>query len=184
MDATPPSLTGLTTYLLSRTGKAARGRHAEHLAARGLRLWHMAVLAALADFGPHIHRDLARRLAIDPSDIVKVVDDLAAAGWVERARDAADRRRVVVTLTGPGRRALADLQAEAVSVQDEVLAPLTAAERRTLAALLQRVFAHVYGGDDAIADAATPVTRSASGAVGDRESAPADEEQSAGADEG
>jgi MarR family transcriptional regulator, lower aerobic nicotinate degradation pathway regulator len=144
MDATPPSLLSLTTYLLSRTGKAARGRLADLLAARGLRLWHMAVLAALADFGPHIHRDLARRLAIDPSDIVKVVDDLAAAGWVERARDGADRRRVIVTLTGSGREALAELHAGAVSVQDDLLAPLNAAERDQLTALLQRVFAHAY----------------------------------------
>ena len=144
MDATPPSLLSLTTYLLSRTGKAARGRLADLLAARGLRLWHMAVLAALADFGPHIHRDLARSLAIDPSDIVKVVDDLAAAGWVERARDGADRRRVIVTLTGSGREALAELHAGAVSVQDDLLAPLNAAERDQLTALLQRVFAHAY----------------------------------------
>ncbi|WP_194920783.1 MarR family winged helix-turn-helix transcriptional regulator [Catenulispora rubra] len=140
LRAVPPSLTGLTTYLLSRTGKIARGRLAGRLAERGLRLWHHAVLAALADFGPHVQRDLAARLAIDPSDMAKIVDELAGAGNVERARDTADRRRITVTLTDAGRTLLAELEAEAVGVQDEVLAPLTENEREQLDVLLRKVF--------------------------------------------
>ncbi|GAA1243713.1 MarR family transcriptional regulator [Kitasatospora nipponensis] len=141
MDATPPSLLALTTYLLSRTGKTARGRLGARLAERELRLWHMAVLAALADFGPHVQRELAQRLAIDPSDVVKVLDDLARAGQVDRTRDTADRRRILVTLTPAGRTALGELDAEARAVQDELLAPLTAGEREQLHGLLLRVLA-------------------------------------------
>lgn len=135
----PPTLLDLSTYLLSRLGKAARGRLAERLAERGLRLWDMAVLAALADFGPQAQRDLVRRLAIDPSDLAKVADQLAAAGYVERARDQADRRRVSVSVTDAGRALLAELDAQARAVQDEVLAPLDARERRLLQELLLRV---------------------------------------------
>jgi len=140
LRAAPPSLTGLTTYLLSRTGKIARGRLAGRFAGRGLRLWHHAVLAALADFGPHVQRDLAARLAIDPSDMAKIVDELAGAGSVERARDAADRRRITVTLTDAGRTLLAELDAEAAGVQDEVLGPLDKGEREQLDVLLRKVF--------------------------------------------
>ena len=140
LRAAPPSLTGLTTYLLSRTGKIARGRLAGRFAERGLRLWHHAVLAALADFGPHVQRDLAARLAIDPSDMAKSVDELAGLGSVERARDAADRRRVTVTLTDAGRTLLAELDAEAAGVQGEVLKPLTEDERVQFDALLRKVF--------------------------------------------
>jgi DNA-binding MarR family transcriptional regulator len=139
----PPSLTALTTYLLSRTGKTARQRLAERLATRHLRLWHMAVLAALADFGPHAQRDLAQRLAIDPSDVAKAVEEIGALGYVERTRDPADRRRVTVALTEAGRAALGELNAEAEAVQDELLAPLTAAERQQLTAMLGRVFANL-----------------------------------------
>jgi MarR family transcriptional regulator, lower aerobic nicotinate degradation pathway regulator len=141
LRALPPSLTGLTTYLLSRTGKIARNRLAGRFAERGLRLWHHAVLAALADFGPHVQRDLAVRLAIDPSDMAKIVDELAGAGAVERARDTADRRRVSVALTEPGRTLLAELDAQAQEVQDEVLGPLGAAERDQLNTLLAKMFA-------------------------------------------
>jgi MarR family transcriptional regulator, lower aerobic nicotinate degradation pathway regulator len=145
MDAmdrtTPPTLAALTPYLLSRTGKAARGALAARLAEQGLRLWHMAVLAALADFGPHAQRELAARLSIDPSDVVKVVDELAEPGYVERERDPGDRRRVLVTLTPAGRTALAGLNDQAAAVRDAVLAPLDPRERATLHALLSRVYA-------------------------------------------
>jgi DNA-binding MarR family transcriptional regulator len=144
MEETPPSLLALTPYLLSRVGKTARGRVIERLTARELRLWHLAVLAALADFGPQAQRDLAARLRIDPSDMVKVLDELAATGSVERARDQADRRRVTVTLTAAGRGLLAELTAETAAVQEEVLAPLDEAERAVLHDLLRRLFAHLH----------------------------------------
>ncbi|MEV5542228.1 MarR family winged helix-turn-helix transcriptional regulator [Saccharopolyspora shandongensis] len=137
--STPPTLLDLSTYLLSRVGKTARGLLAERLAERGLRLWDMAALAALADFGPHAQRDLAIRLGVDPSDMAKAVDQLAAAGYVDRARDMADRRRVSVSLTPAGRAVLADLDAEARAVQDKVLEPLDAKERQLLQGLLLRV---------------------------------------------
>ncbi|MGV9267946.1 MarR family winged helix-turn-helix transcriptional regulator [Kitasatospora sp. NPDC003701] len=138
-SSTPPTLLDLSTYLLSRVGRTARSRLAERLAERGLRLWDMAVLAALADFGPHAQRDLVRRLGVDPSDMAKAADRLAAAGCVERVRDTADRRRVSVSITATGRAALAELDAQAREVQDEILAPLDAQERRTLHDLLRRV---------------------------------------------
>lgn len=142
-QAPPPSLTALTTYLLSRTGKTARSRLAARFAERRLRLWHHAVLAALSDFGPHAQRELAVRLAVDPSDMAKILDELAADGRVDRVRDPADRRRVTVTLTDAGRALLSDLDAEAAAVQDAVLEPLTAEERAQLKALLSKVFTHL-----------------------------------------
>lgn len=99
----------------------------------------MAVLAALTDFGPHVQRELAERLSIDRSDVVKIVDGLGAAGLVDRARDTADRRRVTVTVTPAGRALLESLKSDALAVQEEVLAPLTARERAQLTALLLRV---------------------------------------------
>ncbi|MFG3138883.1 MarR family winged helix-turn-helix transcriptional regulator [Streptomyces sp. NPDC048211] len=135
---------------MSRTGKAARSRLADRLADRGLRLRHMAVLAALVDFGPHVQRQLAARLTIDRSDMVKLIDDLVAAGLVERARDVADRRRVTVTVSPAGRALLDRLQADAAAVQEEILAPLNARERARLAALLTRVHDHLRSGSGAL----------------------------------
>ncbi|MFJ9770404.1 MarR family winged helix-turn-helix transcriptional regulator [Kitasatospora sp. NPDC101157] len=138
-DGLPPTLLELSTFLLARIGRTARARLAEHLSERGLRLWDMAALAALADFGPQAQRDLVRRLGIDPSDLAKVADQLGAAGYVERSRDLADRRRVTVSVTPAGRALLAELEQQARAVQDEVLAPLDEGERRVLQGLLRRV---------------------------------------------
>jgi len=143
MDALPPSLLNLTSYLLSKVGKDARRRAGDRLAARDLRFWHMAVLAALSDFGPHIQRDLSTRLSIDPSDVAKVVDDLTGAEYVERTRDPADRRRTIIALTPAGQVVLAELlRLEATAADEDLLAPLNAAERAQLHALLLRVFNH------------------------------------------
>ncbi|GAA2853064.1 hypothetical protein Acy02nite_50990 [Actinoplanes cyaneus] len=100
----------------------------------------MSVLAALADFGPHAQRDLSDRLSIDPSDMAKVIDQLAGTGHVGRARDDADRRRVLVTITLSGRELLAQLLKETAAVDDIVLSGLTPSEREQLHGLLLKVF--------------------------------------------
>lgn len=101
----------------------------------------MAVLAALADFGPQAQRDLSDRLSVDPSDMTKVIDQLAGPGHVERNRDDADRRRVRVTITASGRELLTQLLKETAAVDDTLLGGLTPAERDQLHGLLLKVFA-------------------------------------------
>ncbi|MFE0649370.1 winged helix DNA-binding protein [Streptomyces sp. NPDC059534] len=140
---TPPSVLDLNAYLMSAVGKAARRRLADTLAARGLRLWHLTVLALLDDLGPQMKTALAARLDINVSDLVKVVNDLVALGDVDCVRDRADRRRVVVRLTPRGRASLAELGAEIAATDDDVLGPLDEAERRQLASLLRRVHHHL-----------------------------------------
>ncbi|KPI18307.1 transcriptional regulator, MarR family [Actinobacteria bacterium OV450] len=146
LPSSTPRLTALTPYLLSTVGKEARTLVGDRLAARGLRLWDMAVLAALADHGPQPQRDLAERLDVHPSDVVKVLDGLARLGCVGRERDTADRRRVLASITGPGRELLDGLAADTEGVGERLLAPLDAAERDTLHALLARVHAHAQTG--------------------------------------
>ena len=143
MESLPPSLLELDAYLLSKIGKDARRRAAIRLAERELRLWHLAVLAALDDFGPHVQRELASRLGLDPSDVVKVLDELTARGQVERTRDPTDRRRVQARLTADGRAVLTELLAEARTDDEDLLAPLSPAERKQLHGLLTRVLDHV-----------------------------------------
>jgi DNA-binding MarR family transcriptional regulator len=152
METVPPSLLDLTSFLLARTGRTARSRLAARLAEREQRLWHLAVLAALADFGPQVQRDLATRLSIDPSDLVKVLDDLSGAGQVDRTRSTADRRRIQVSLTPAGRTALAELLQQARAVQDEVLAPLAPAERAQLHQLLLRLHRPAPAPDTSISE--------------------------------
>ncbi|OLT03854.1 hypothetical protein BJF90_04255 [Pseudonocardia sp. CNS-004] len=60
---------------------------------------------------------------------------------VVRRRDPADRRRRHVALTDAGRALVADLVPVVERANEELLAPLSAEERRTLLDLLRRVLA-------------------------------------------
>ena len=89
--------------------------------------------------GPCTITDLARHKAVSLSTISKSVDMLVRRGWVERWIDTHDRRQTLLRLTAAGRRALGGIQARAERHVASRLAPLSAAERRQLVALLGRL---------------------------------------------
>ncbi|WP_233565190.1 MarR family winged helix-turn-helix transcriptional regulator [Micromonospora musae] len=129
-------LRDLRTRLLSQAAMQADRRVNEELARADARKWHYAVLATLDEFGAVSQAELSDRTRIYRSDLVAVINELAARDQVERAPDPADRRRNLITLTPQGRRQLHKLDKLLADVEDEVLAPLTAAEREQLARLL------------------------------------------------
>jgi MarR family transcriptional regulator, lower aerobic nicotinate degradation pathway regulator len=100
---------------------------------------HYAVLASLAESGPASQAELGRRLWLDRSDTHAIVLDLERSGLIRRTTDPADQRRKVVTITAVGKRTLEELQRRIQSAQDQIMAPLDAAEREQLIALLARV---------------------------------------------
>jgi MarR family transcriptional regulator, organic hydroperoxide resistance regulator len=71
--------------------------------------------------------------------VVLLVDDLAAAGLVERRPSPSDRRTKLVAATAAGRALRADAGAAVAAAEDAQLAALSAAERRALHDLLLRV---------------------------------------------
>jgi len=100
---------------------------------------HFTVLVALDEHGPASQAELGRRLWIDRSDMVAVLNDLETAGYVERERDERDRRRNVVALTPSGVEALVQLNVRADAAQDALLAALSEDERRELERLLRLI---------------------------------------------
>jgi MarR family transcriptional regulator, lower aerobic nicotinate degradation pathway regulator len=141
----PERLWSLPSWLVSRTALHAGRIVGERLAAAGVKRKHFAVLVTLAEGGPASQAALGRRLALDRSDLHAVVADLEAGGLVDRRRDPDDARRNLVRLTPKGRAALKRLDARVQEAQDELLAPLSEAERGRLAELLTRVVAHHAG---------------------------------------
>jgi DNA-binding MarR family transcriptional regulator len=81
---------------------------AELVAGHGVTLEEYDVMVQLAEArdGRLGMGELAAATLIARSSCTRVVDRLVSRGWVERVRDRADRRRVVVGLTGPGRTGL------------------------------------------------------------------------------
>ncbi|MBO0651900.1 winged helix-turn-helix transcriptional regulator [Streptomyces triculaminicus] len=129
----------LPTWLVGRVAARGRGLVADAIAAEGLKLMQHAVLAATAEYGPVAQADLGRRLAVDPKDMVGILNHLQDAGLVLRAPDPADRRKNAVTVTPDGEAVLRRCAALAEAANDELLSPLAPQERQQLMALLTRL---------------------------------------------
>ncbi|MFF9345578.1 MarR family winged helix-turn-helix transcriptional regulator [Streptomyces sp. NPDC014734] len=129
----------MPSWLVGRVAARGRSLVADAIAAEGLKLMHHAVLAATAEYGPVTQADLGRRLAVDPKDMVGILNHLQQTGLVLRTPDPADRRKNAVTVTPEGTAVLARCGALAEAANAELLAPLTRDEQNQLMALLTRV---------------------------------------------
>jgi MarR family transcriptional regulator, lower aerobic nicotinate degradation pathway regulator len=138
----PRRLRELPSWLLARASLQAARLVSDALATAGMRRQHFAVLVALDEAGPASQAALGRRLGLDRSDLHALVTQLEHDGLLGRARDPEDGRRNVVRLTAKGRTALRRLDAKVAAVQNDLLAPLSAAERAQLRRLLARVVEH------------------------------------------
>lgn len=140
-DATPERIRALPSWLLARAALRAQRTVAAHLEDAGMRRQHYTVLATLEERGSASQAALGRALGLDRSDLHAIVTALEADALVTRERDPEDRRRNAVRLTAKGRRALARLQTRIDAAQTELLAGLSATDRRELLRLLDLLVA-------------------------------------------
>jgi DNA-binding MarR family transcriptional regulator len=138
-EVTPSRLLAKPTWLISQVAVHAHRLLTQRLAATGSRGYHYRLLAALHEFGPASQATLGRRTEIDRSNVVAELNELAGRGLVERVRDAADQRRNVVAITPAGVEHYEWLDGILSGVQDELLRPLSARERRLLTDALTKV---------------------------------------------
>jgi MarR family transcriptional regulator, organic hydroperoxide resistance regulator len=138
MDGTV--LTDDVGYLLSRaSGLLVRATNAA-LADHGLRVRSYSALLLACDSGDGMsQRDLAEALGLDPSQVVLLVDELAAAGLVERRPSVTDRRTKLVYATEAGHAARASAQRAAAAAHAAQLEQLSDDERAQLRGLLERL---------------------------------------------
>ena len=132
--APPPQL----GVLLAGRGAVASARVRTALATRGLTMRSVFTLTQLAD-GPVNQQALIDLLGVDPSALVAVLNELEGLGLLARQRDAADRRRHIVTITPEGTKTLAEVDAILGGADDDLFAALTPNERTQLERLLEKV---------------------------------------------
>jgi DNA-binding MarR family transcriptional regulator len=120
-------------------GEHATERFERGLRVEGVRSRHASVLVVIDAEGPMSQRALGRRLRIDKSPMVGVVDDLERLGFAERRRSPRDRRVQDIHLTGKGRRVLERVLALADEENERTFGVLDDEERATLHELLLRV---------------------------------------------
>ena len=141
-DARPATLMAKPSWLISEVSRLAHPLITGKLATAGSRGYHYRLLAALQEFGPASQAKLGRRTGMDRSDVVAAVNELVGRGLAGRAPDPADRRRNVISITAAGTAHLRRLEELLADVQDELLTPLSPAERQQLARLLSRIVEH------------------------------------------
>ena|SRR5690348_10616181 len=138
----PERMRRLPSWLASQLASRGAALVGESLAGEGVRRQHFAVLTSLAEQGAASQAALGRRLWIDRSDLHALLTELERDGLVARVRDPDDRRRNVVTLTPAGKTALRRIDKRIDAAQTALLEPLSAADRRELIRLLERVVSH------------------------------------------
>ena len=142
VEGIPDRLATKPSWLITQLATHARRLVSDGHATVGAGRYHYRVLAALQEFGASSQADLARRGHLDRSDVVAVINELAEQGFVDRSPDPDDRRRNLVRLTRTGAQRLRRMDRALDRVQDDLLAPLTAADRQALTHLLVRLLEH------------------------------------------
>lgn len=139
---TPDRLRRRASRLLSQLSTRSDRLITEGLAQADARKWHYAALASLQEYGPASQAALSRRTGIFSSDMVGVLNELVERDLVERGPDPDDRRRNIITISAQGRLHLLRLDKVLDDLHDELLAPLSPAERDQFVELLNRLLDH------------------------------------------
>ncbi|MEI2386357.1 MarR family transcriptional regulator [Breoghania sp. JC706] len=128
---------GLELVLLARRW---RGVVDQRLAARGLSDASWTPLVHLAESGDGIpQKELAERIGLDGSSLVRTLDHLAGQGLIERRIDPRDRRLRRIHLTPAGRQATRAIREKLASAEFELLADFSDDELSALLAGFDRL---------------------------------------------
>ena len=127
--------------LFFRLWRAMHTRTADALGLIGLTPATFALLNVLGARDGAIQQQLSSDMGIDPSAMVKLINELETSGRAERRRRPGDRRAWEVVITQTGRDALERARGAVRQVEDEVLGGLSDPERRRLLALLRQALA-------------------------------------------
>jgi DNA-binding MarR family transcriptional regulator len=126
-------------YLLRRAHQRHVALFLEQSSGHGLTPTQFAALYKAVEQGKVTQNLLGRLTAMDPATIQGVVRRLSARGLLRRTHDPMDRRTAVLIATEAGIALIGRSVACAQRSHDAALAPLTAAERAQLLALLRKL---------------------------------------------
>lgn len=129
---------------IARLSRVQRSASEARLAPLGLTAQDFDVLATLRRSGEPFALtpgQLAEAVMVTTGGMTGRIDRLAAAGFVVREPDPDDRRSILVRLTQGGLAAIDAAVVDHLAAEEQLLAPLTPAERKRLAALLRKLLA-------------------------------------------
>ena len=136
-DPKSPRGVGGVAFLLTQLGAHAADRFAARIATLDLIPPQAGILRAIAAEPGRSQQALSQQLGLMPSRVVAFVDDLEQRGYVERRRNAQDRRLYALHLTKAGQQLFGELGKIGKAHEDEIVEGLTASQRTSLLESLQ-----------------------------------------------
>jgi DNA-binding MarR family transcriptional regulator len=127
-EPAPPTL----LYLMKQVELAVRARLDELTRPAGLTALQYTALTVLERHPDLTSARLARHSFVTAQTMSDMITALRERGLIERHRDPADRRRLVLALTGRGYELLAEYRPAVADLEAEMLSGLTAKEAARL----------------------------------------------------
>lgn len=122
---------------LQRTAEALRWKESEFLKQYEITPQQYNVLRILRGESGLSCREIGERMVTRDPDMTKLLDRLESRGLVMRERDKSDRRIVVASITGEGRRLLAEISPSLARRIRALFAQMDARRLNTLNDLLE-----------------------------------------------
>jgi MarR family transcriptional regulator, transcriptional regulator for hemolysin len=132
-----PHRPGLVGPLLVHLTRRIRAEADGELEAFDLRARHVVALTLLRTLGEQSQASLAETLRMNPVNVVGLLNELEAAGLIQRRRFPQDRRRHTVAISTTGIRRLAEVEEALAGAEARVLGALDADQLASFQQLLQ-----------------------------------------------
>ena len=133
------ALDHLVGYHLRRASSAFGADFARAVEGTGMRQVLFGILAVVGA-SPGINQGAAgRSLGIQRANMVTLINQLADIGLLDRQTAAEDRRALALRLTPAGEKMLGECLERIEAHEEQMLADLTAVERKMLIALLSKI---------------------------------------------
>ncbi|WP_261566413.1 MarR family winged helix-turn-helix transcriptional regulator [Frankia gtarii] len=126
-------------FLLSQVGARAAQLFADRLAPLGVSPRAFGVLSNLTGTSTRTQQQLADALGMHRNNMVGLIDEMEAAGWVRRHRSVQDRRAFEIRLTPAGAELVDRVAALIPPMEAEIARDLVPDDRHALVDLLIRV---------------------------------------------
>lgn len=138
MPGTEPA--PLLLYLVKRVELAVRARLEEIVKPAGLTAIQYTALTVLERHDDMSSAQLARLSFVTAQSMADMITTLQGRRLIERHRDRADRRRLVVSLTAEGRVLLDRYRHEVAALESDMIAGLSGQQTGELRALLRACY--------------------------------------------
>ncbi|MEN3952681.1 MarR family transcriptional regulator [Iodidimonas sp. SYSU 1G8] len=126
-------------FLVHDIGRLMRREFERRVRDMGFTRAQWRVLAHLRRIDGINQSQLADRMDVEPITLVRLLDKLEAAGYVQRRQDPQDRRAYLLYLTEKAGPLIERLEVISEELRQEMLGDLTPDERDTLIDMLMRI---------------------------------------------